>query len=57
MLAAWARMARTLDVEVLAPQHGAFFRGKALIERFYRWVEGLECGVDLFAERLALPTR
>jgi flavorubredoxin len=57
ILAAWARMARTLDVEIIAPQHGAFFRGKEMVERFYQWVENLECGVDLFASRFAVPPR
>lgn len=46
-LQAWARRARALDVEILAPQHGALFRGKALVNRFYDWAEALECGVDL----------
>lgn len=57
MIAAWARMARTLDVEILAPQHGAIFRGKEMVERFYAWVEELECGVDVMASKLALPPR
>ena len=57
MMAAWARMARGLDVEIIAPQHGAFFRGKEMVERFYQWAERLECGVDLLAGKLALPPR
>lgn len=55
VMAGWARMARTLDVEVLAPQHGAYFKGKEMVERFYRWAENLECGVDVWAERFAVP--
>jgi flavorubredoxin len=54
-LRAWVRMARTLDVEIIAPQHGALFRGKAMIERFYAWLEQLECGVDLLPEAFAVP--
>ncbi len=57
MMAAWARMARGFDVEILAPQHGAFIRGKEMVERFYQWAENLECGADLFATRLAPPPR
>lgn len=45
-LKAWARVARSLDVETIAPQHGALFRGKALVEKFIAWCEGFECGVD-----------
>ena len=44
---AWAARARALDVEIIAPQHGALLRGKPLVERFIAWCEGLECGVDL----------
>ena len=43
---AWARVARTLDLEIIAPQHGALFRGKAMCDRFISWCEGLVCGVD-----------
>ncbi|MFO0599529.1 MAG: MBL fold metallo-hydrolase [Myxococcaceae bacterium] len=44
---AWAKMARQLDIEVIAPQHGCYFRGKPMVERFISWCEQLECGVDL----------
>lgn len=45
-LRAWAGMARKLDIETIAPQHGAFFKGPAMVERFIVWCETLECGVD-----------
>lgn len=58
LMAAWARMARSLDVEIIAPQHGAFFRGKPMVERFYQWAESLDyCGVDLMADKFVLPPR
>ncbi len=44
---AWAKIVRKLDVDVIAPQHGALFKGKAMVERFISWCENLECGVDL----------
>lgn len=44
---AWARRTRKMDIDVIAPQHGAVFRGKAMVERFIDWCEGLACGVDL----------
>ncbi len=54
---AWAKLARQLDIEVIAPQHGAFFRGKPMVERFISWCEGLQCGVDLIPESgWTLPT-
>jgi flavorubredoxin len=43
---AWAAMARRLDIETIAPQHGAIFKGRELVQRFILWCEGLECGVD-----------
>jgi flavorubredoxin len=49
-LKAWAAMVRRLDIETIAPQHGALFRGKPMVERFISWCEGLPCGVDLIDE-------
>ena len=46
-LRAWAKIARQLDVEVIAPQHGAVFKGRPMVERFISWCEGLECGLDI----------
>ena len=46
-LRAWAKIARQLDIEIIAPQHGAVFKGKPMVERFISWCEGLECGVDI----------
>ena len=43
----WAALARQLDIETIAPQHGAVFRGKPMVERFISWCEGLEVGVDV----------
>jgi flavorubredoxin len=54
---AWARMARTLDIECLAPQHGAVMRGKALVNRFIDWAENLECGIDLIPDEWKVPGR
>ncbi|MGE5503247.1 MAG: MBL fold metallo-hydrolase [Actinomycetota bacterium] len=44
----WVEMVRRLDVEVLAPQHGLFFRG-ADVTRFLDWLSGLELGSGLAA--------
>jgi flavorubredoxin len=46
---AWVRRVRDLDIQTIAPQHGALFRGRELVERFIAWCDGLECGVDLLA--------
>jgi flavorubredoxin len=54
---AWVRMVRTLDVETIAPQHGALFRGKEMAGRFLDWLFELDCGVDLMPERYLVPAR
>lgn len=54
---AWVAMVRSLDVETIAPQHGALFRGKEMSGRFLDWLHGLDCGVDLLPERYLVPVR
>ena len=49
-LRAWARMVRGLDIETIAPQHGAMLRGRPVVEAFLGWCEGLACGIDLLEE-------
>ncbi|TPV93002.1 MAG: FprA family A-type flavoprotein [Myxococcales bacterium FL481] len=56
VLQTWAAMARQLDIEIIAPQHGGLFKGKAMVERFVEWVSELECGIDLMT-RFELPSR
>jgi flavorubredoxin len=55
VLKAWARMVRQLDIDIIAPQHGAILKGKDLVNRFIDWCEGLECGVDVITETFRLP--
>ncbi|MFY9973978.1 MAG: MBL fold metallo-hydrolase [Chromatiaceae bacterium] len=56
-LRAWAHMVRGLDIETIAPQHGAIFRGRDLVSRFIDWCEELQCGVDLITDLFKVPTR
>jgi flavorubredoxin len=53
----WAEMARKLDIEIIAPQHGALFRGKPMVQKFIDWCAGLEYGVDLMAQVYMAPVR
>lgn len=46
----WAQGVRTLDVEMIVPQHGKAFVGKAMVARFLDWIENLACGVDLLTQ-------
>ncbi|WP_461831923.1 oxygen-binding di-iron domain-containing protein [Aquifex sp.] len=56
ILKLWANMVRKLDIEMIAPQHGAIFKGKELVNKFINWAENLKCGVDLMDESIySLP--
>ena len=52
---AWASQARALDIECIAPQHGAMMRGKAMATRFIDWVDGFRCGLDYLGDLYNLP--
>jgi hemerythrin-like domain-containing protein/glyoxylase-like metal-dependent hydrolase (beta-lactamase superfamily II) len=56
-LQAWVRMVRELDIQMIAPQHGALFRGPEMVGRFLDWCEGLTCGIDAYAHLFELPAR
>ncbi len=51
----WANMVRGLDIEIIAPQHGALFRGRDMVHRFIDWCEQLQCGVDLAGTLFKVP--
>ena len=43
----WANMVREMDVDMMVPQHGSPFVGKAIIHQFLDWISNLPCGIDL----------
>ncbi len=51
----WAAMVAPLDIEIIAPQHGAMLVGKENVQRFIAWVKDLACGLDLMDEVYRLP--
>lgn len=55
-LKAWVAMVRTLDIDIIAPQHGAAFRGKEMCERFLTWLDSLQCGIDTMAGIFKVPS-
>ena len=55
VMAAWAGMVRDLDLEMIAPQHGALFRGSEQVGRFIDWCENLACGVDVLVDLFKVP--
>ncbi len=42
----WLKTIESLDIEMIAPQHGPIYRGKA-VKDFLTWFANLECGVDI----------
>ncbi len=46
----WVEMVRGLAVDMIVPQHGRYFQGRAMVERLLSWLEELECGVDLMTQ-------
>lgn len=51
----WARTVRDLDIEMIAPQHGAMFANREMSSKFIDWLDGLQCGLDLMGDRFAIP--
>ncbi len=39
-----------LDIDVVAPQHGSIINKKEHVKRFFNWLSGLRCGVELIDE-------
>lgn len=56
-LHAYVRMVRGLDIELVAPQHGAFFRGKEMVGKFWDWLDALPCGIDLMLDSYVVPAK
>jgi len=41
----WVEMVSTRKIEVMAPQHGAVFKGEN-VRKFLEWFKNLRCGID-----------
>jgi flavorubredoxin len=57
VMKAWADMVRPLDIDIIAPQHGAIFEGKDIVGRFIDWCADFDCGVDVIGDTFEVPTR
>jgi len=53
-LRAWVRMVRGLEIDIICPQHGRFFRGP-FVKQFIDWCDQLNCGIDLIEDVFRLP--
>lgn len=55
VLKMWAKTVRTLDIDIIAPQHGAIFPSKEMVNQFIDWIDGLQCGIDLLGDSFPIP--
>jgi flavorubredoxin len=51
----WVNMVKNLEIEIIAPQHGAIFPNPTMVEKFIQWLDSLECGLDLMGEQFEVP--
>jgi len=51
----WLKMVRKLEIDIIAPQHGAIIKDKAHIVQFLDWLDILEVGVDKMGDAFAIP--
>lgn len=51
----WVNTIKSLDIEQIAPQHGAIFPDKETVGQFIDWVGQLACGLDLMDDGFAVP--
>lgn len=51
----WVKMARTLDLDIIAPQHGAVFNTREMAQKFIDWVDTLEVGADILGDAYVVP--
>ncbi len=45
----WIETIADLDIQMIAPQHGPIYRGKAVAD-FLLWLNELQCGIDLMSK-------
>ncbi len=51
----WANTVSKLEIDILAPQHGAVMSGRDLVSRYIEWATGLECYLDRDMDAYPLP--
>lgn len=51
----WMKQIEKLDIEIIAPQHGAIYPDRKTSEKLLQWLGGLKCGVDEMDDNYRLP--
>lgn len=54
-LKTWATTVKKLDIQTMAPQHGALFTSPQLVQRFIDWINNLTVGADLLGDSWDIP--
>ena len=52
---AWADMVSELEIDLIAPQHGALLCGEEMVSRFIEWCSELSCGMDILTDLYKVP--
>lgn len=51
----WAKMVRNLDIDIIAPQHGAIFPNREMSIKFIDWIDNLTVGAELMGDSYKIP--
>ncbi len=51
----WVNMVKTLDIEIMAPQHGAIIPDREMVSKFLNWLYNLPCGSDIMSDNFSFP--
>lgn len=51
----WANMVRDMDIDIIAPQHGAIFPNRETSKKFIDWIDNLAVGTDLMGDSYKAP--
>lgn len=46
----WLNTIKDLDIEIIAPQHGAIFPNRYMVKKLLQWLDTLECGLDIMGD-------
>ncbi len=51
----FVKMAREMEIDTIAPQHGAVFKGRACVMQFLDYLDNLKCGYELISHQSQSP--
>jgi flavorubredoxin len=54
-IARWVNTVARLEIDIIAPQHGAIFPNREMVKRYIDWVSGIECYLDTELDSYPIP--